>query len=86
MIERLRRAIFTETVRLEPRTLLLLALAFRADLLKNAFAKKDLKKRKKRIEAVIEDDAIGRAAKEAIDAVNAAVAVAVVIPAVGAAT
>jgi len=74
LVERLRRAIFEETRRVEPRTTVLLALAFHADLLKNAFAKKELKSRKKWIESLTGADVVGAATKEAVQAAEAAAA------------
>jgi Golgi phosphoprotein 3 len=78
LVERLRRAIFTSTSQVEPRTAVLVALAFHSDLLKNAFAKKELKSRKKRIESLAGGDVVGAATKEAIQAVEAAAAIVVV--------
>ena len=79
LVERLRRAIFTETSRVEPRTAVLVALAFHSDLLKNAFAKKKLKSRKKRIESLASGDVVGAATKEAVQAVKAAAAMVVIM-------
>jgi Golgi phosphoprotein 3 len=79
LVERLRRAIFTETSRVEPRTAVLVALAFHGDLLKYAFAKKMLKSRKKRIESLTSGEAVGDATKEAVQAVEAAAALVVIM-------
>ena len=80
IVERLRRAIFSDTDRLDPRTAVLVALAHSAGLLATAFDKKDLKGRKDRIERIIEGDALGTATKEAIEAVQAAIFVACIMP------
>jgi hypothetical protein len=72
LVERMRRAIFTATSQVEPRTAVLVALAFHSNLLKNAFAKKKLKSHKKRIESLASGDAASAATKEAIQAVKAA--------------
>jgi len=80
--ERLRRAIFTDETDLDPRTVVLLSLAKNANLLKVAFPKKELKSRKKRIEAVVNGDVAGKATKEAIEAMQAAVFVATILPAI----
>jgi hypothetical protein len=86
VIERLRRAIFGDGARLEPRTVILLSLAKSADLLSIPFEKRDLKERKKRIKKIVEGELLGKATKEAIDAAHAAMMVAVVLPAVAAAS
>ena len=82
MIERMRQAIFTETEEIDPRTVVLLSLANSTQLLKVIFDKKELKSRKKRIERIVNGELIGKATKEAIEAVQAAVFVACIIPAV----
>ncbi len=82
LIERLRRAILTETEDVDPRTVVLLSLAHSAELLKIVFEKKQLKARKKRIEKVINGEMTGKATQEAIQAMQAAVMVAAIMPAV----
>ena len=82
VIERLRQAIFTQTEDLDPRTVVLMALAHHTNLLKNAFDKKKLKERKKRIEAVVNGEVIGAATKEAVQAAQAAAAMVAIMPAV----
>ncbi|MGD9265404.1 MAG: hypothetical protein PVJ71_06480, partial [Lysobacterales bacterium] len=67
---------------LDPRTVVLVALASGADLLRQAFDRKELKSRKKRIEQITNGDVTGKATKEVIAACQAAVMVAVIIPAV----
>lgn len=86
IIERMRSAIFTELDDVDPRTAILISLANAADLLKYTFEKKKLKERKARIEAIANGDVVGQATKEAIQAMQAAVMVAVMIPAIVAAT
>jgi Golgi phosphoprotein 3 len=82
VVERLREAIFTETQELDPRTTVLVALADKAGVLKNVFDKKDLKARKKRIELIGEGSMTAAAVKEVVEAMQAAVMVATVMPAV----
>lgn len=82
MIERLRQAIFSEADHLDPRTVVLVSLAHSAGLLPMAFDKKDLKARKARIERILEGDALAAATQEAIEAVQAALFVAVIMPAI----
>jgi hypothetical protein len=86
LIERLRRAIFTDTSEVDPRTAVLVSLAQSADLLKVVFDKKQLKTRKARIKQIANGEITGRATREAIEAMQAAVAVACIIPAVVATT
>lgn len=80
IIETLRRVIFTDEDCTDPRTVVLLSLAEKANVLKNAFEKKDLRGRKARIKQVVAGECMGRVAKEVVDAMHAAVLVAVVIP------
>ena len=75
---RLRDAIFTDTDQVEPRTTVLLSLAKSTGVLKANFDKKKLKTRKDRIERIINGEVTGKATKEAIDAMNAAVMVTVI--------
>ncbi len=80
IIERLHKAIFTGTDSIDPKTIILISLADSSNLLKVIFDKKKLKKQKKRIEQIINGEIIGKATKEAIEAIRAAVVVAAVIP------
>lgn len=82
IIERLRDTIFSDTSPVDPRTTVLVALAHHAGLLKANFDRKSLKPRRPRIEAIVKGDAIGKATKEAIDAVHAAIMAATIIPAI----
>lgn len=82
LIERLRNAIFTETTDIEPRTVVLLSLAHNAGLLRANFNKKELKAHKKRIEKIVNGEIAGKATKQAIDAMQAAVMVACIMPAI----
>lgn len=86
IIARLEDAIFSDSATVDPRTTVLLAIAHHAGLLKVNFDKKRLKSRTARIKSVIAGDAIGKATNEAIQAVQAAVMVATVMPAIVAAT
>jgi len=79
IIERLRKAIFTETRDVDPRTAVLVSLANSTSLLKVIFDKKKIKSRKKRIESIVNGEMTGKAAKEAIEAMQAAVFVAVFV-------
>ena len=82
LVEQLRQAIFSDSNRLEPRTAVLVALAQKAELLTNAFDKKDLKARKARIEQIVDGEVTAQATQEAIEAMQAAVFVACIMPAI----
>ncbi|MHC4585003.1 MAG: GOLPH3/VPS74 family protein [Planctomycetota bacterium] len=86
LIERLRQAIFTDSRNVDARTVVLVSLADGTGLLKEAFDKKELKGRKARIKEISNGEITGKAAKEAIQAMQAAVMVACIMPAVMTAT
>lgn len=73
LIERMRRAIFDDDKSVTPRTALAVSLAYRTSLLQPVFGKKEIKARKARIEELEARHPVGRATKEAIDAVLGAV-------------
>jgi len=81
LIRRLEHAIFTDTRDIDPRTVVLLSLANSTGLLKVVFDKKKLKGRKARIKQIVDGEITGKAATEAIQAMQAAVMVAVIMPA-----
>ncbi len=82
IVRRLEDAIFSDSTTVDARTTVLVALSHHSGLLKANFDKKRLKARRKRIEAIIKGDAVGKATKQAVDAVHAAVMVAATMPAV----
>ena len=82
IVQRLERAIFSDTAPVDPRTTVLVALAHHTGLLKLNLDRARLKTRKDRIQAVVAGDAIGQATKQAIEAVQAALVVAAVMPAI----
>jgi len=86
LIERLRQAIFTDSRDVDPRTVVLVSLADSTGLLKVVFDKKELKGRKARIKEISNGEITGKAAKEAIAAMQAAVMVCCIMPAVMTAT
>ena len=81
LIERLRYAIFTDTRDIDPRTVVLLSLANSTGLLNVVFDKKKLKGRKARIKQIVDGEITGKAATEAIQAMQAAVMLACIMPA-----
>jgi len=86
LIERLRHAIFTDAERVDPRTIVLMSLASSTGILPVIFDKKDLKARKKRIEQIVNGEVAGKAAKDAIAAMQAAIMVACITPTIIAGT
>jgi Golgi phosphoprotein 3 len=80
LMGRLREAIFTDTPDVAERTVVLISLANSARILRVLFEKDALKLRKKRIEQIANAEVIGKATKEAIEATEAAMAVACIIP------
>lgn len=72
LVARLRDAIFSDTDEVAPATAILVALADKAGVLKNAFDKKELKARKKRIEAIAEGVATAAAVKEVVAGIQVA--------------
>lgn len=82
IIERLERAVYSDTATVDPATTVLVALAHHAGLLKANLDRKRLKTRKARITAITAGDTIGKATKQAIEAVQAAIFVAAIMPAV----
>jgi len=81
ILDRLHRAIFSDTGDIDARTVVLLSLAKGANLLPALFGKKNVKQRKRRIEQIVNGEITGAATKEAIEAMHAAVAVASIMPA-----
>ena len=82
IIDRLYHAIFTDTNDIDARTIVLLSLAKSANILPFIFGKKEIKQRKNRIERIVNGEIAGKATKEAIEAMQAAVMVACIMPAI----
>lgn len=81
IVERLRAAIFTDDDALDARTVVLISLANAAGLLSETFGRKEVKARKKRIEQIVNGELTGKATKEIIAACEAAVMMAIFMPA-----
>lgn len=79
LLDRLEAAIFSDGD-VDPRTAVLVALANAGGILRVVFDKRRLKERKERIAAISEGQMTAEAAKEAIEAMQAAVMVAVILP------
>jgi Golgi phosphoprotein 3 len=82
IIGRLRKAIFTDTRQVDASTVVLVALAQAADLLKAHFPRGELRGRKTRIKKLTSGEVAGKATKEAIQGIQAAVMVAVMAAAI----
>lgn len=80
LIARMHKAIFTESNRPDPRTIVLISLANSAGLLTETFGRKELRARKKRIEQTVNGEIAGAATKEVIAACQAAVMIATMVP------
>ncbi|MFH1682088.1 MAG: GPP34 family phosphoprotein [Candidatus Eisenbacteria bacterium] len=80
VLERVRRAIFGNERDLDPRTAVLVSIAHSAGLLKLHFDKRELKERKERIRQITSGEAVGRATKQAIEAMESAILVACIVP------
>ena len=82
IVARLSDAIFSDTATVDTRTTVLVALAQHSGLLKANLDRKRLKARRERIDAIAKGDAVGKATRQAIEAVHAAVMVAAIMPAI----
>ncbi len=80
IIKKLRKAIFTDSSDIDPKTVVLISLAQNSNLLHIVFDKKELKQRKARIKQLINGEITGKATKEAIEAMQAAVFAACIMP------
>ncbi len=78
IIERLRKAILSETPRVDPRVAVLVSLLHGAGMLTIPLDKRTLRERKQRIQQICDGQVIGRAAREAVEAAQAAVIAATV--------
>lgn len=72
IVERIRTAILEQAADVEPHTVLLVALVGAADMLKMVIDKKDLKAAKKRIKRIVDENPIGKATRQAVEAAQAA--------------
>ena len=84
--DRLYWAIFTSAGEVEARTVVATSLLQATGMLPRVFDKKKLKGRKQRLEKLTGGEVVGQAAKEAVEAVQAAIFVTTIMPAVFVAT
>ncbi|MCP4093349.1 MAG: GPP34 family phosphoprotein [Planctomycetes bacterium] len=82
ILARLKKAIFTQTREITPRTLVLVSLANSTGMLRANFDKKKLKERKARIEKIVSGEAVGEAAQKAVQAAVQAATMAAIMPAI----
>jgi len=75
-------AIFTDELKVDHRTVIIVALADATNLLTHSFAKKRLKERKQRIKQLANGEVVGDATKEVVQAIQAAIMVAAIMPAI----
>ncbi len=86
IIEKMRKAIFSDRHELDARTVVLISLANGADILRQTFGRKELKPRKTRIEKITNGDLTGKATQEVIAACQTALVIAAIMPAMIATT
>jgi hypothetical protein len=82
LTERIKRAVFGDSVEVDTRTAILISLAGSADLLKLIIDNKELKRRKRRIAQISNGELAGKATRAAIEAMQTAVMVACIMPAI----
>ena len=82
IISRMERAIFGASTEIDAETIVLISICKSTGLLNKLFDRKRLKEKKQRIKKLTEGELIGKATQDAIEAVQAAIFAAVVIPAV----
>lgn len=80
LIARLEKAIFTDTREIDERTLVLLSLLRKSELLKIPFDGKALKERRHRMKEISEGNLVSEAAQKAAEAAQTAIMVATMVP------
>jgi len=82
LMDKLHSAIFSNSKEIDPDTIILIAICNSTGILKHLFDKKKLKEKKNRIKEITSGNLVGEATKDAVEAMQAAVMVAVIMPAV----
>ncbi len=85
LVERIRKAVLSDDGRLDPKLVVIIALAHHTDLLKGTLSRKEIRDRKARLKEIESGDVVGKAVKGAVDAVRTAIMVAAITPAICAA-
>lgn len=80
LVERLKKAIFRDSLKVDERTMILIALLHKSELLYVPFSRKEIRDRKRHIERIIKGDLIADATASAIEAAQAAVLVTILMP------
>ncbi len=80
IIERLRKAIFTDTSEVSPRDVALISIAKSTDVLSCIFDRRELKQAKQRIEALIAGDLTGKAVAELVQTMIVVITTACIVP------
>jgi hypothetical protein len=73
LTERLKGAIFTDAMHIDPRTVILLSIVNGTGLLQAVFDRRELSARQERIEQIISGEIVGKAVKEAVKAMRTAI-------------
>lgn len=84
IIDRVHEAIFGDSEEIDARTSILVSLIYKAEILQLLYKSKEIRSRKKRIEKIINGDLLSKEMGEIIDAIRAAIVVAVIVPVVAA--
>jgi hypothetical protein len=82
LMDKIYNAIFSTGKEIDPDTIILISICHSTGILKQFFDKKKLREKKNRIKEITSGNLIGKATKEAVEAMQAAVMVATIIPAV----
>jgi len=82
LMDKMYAAIFGSSTEIAPETVILISICNSTGILKQLFDKGKLREKKKRIKDITSGNLIGEATKDAIEAMQAAVMVATIIPAV----
>lgn len=82
LMNKIQEAIFGNTKEIDPETVILISICNSTGILRQLFDKKKLKEKKTRIKEITSGNLIGKATKDAIEAMQAAIMVAAIIPAV----
>lgn len=82
LMEKMQTAIFGNSKEIDPETVILISICNSTGILRQIFDKSKLKERKSRIKDITTGNLIGQATKDAIEAMQAAIMIATIIPAV----
>lgn len=84
LLDKIHTAIFGSSKEIDPETIILISICNSTGILRHLFDKSKLKENKQRIKDITKGNLIGKATKDAIEAMQAAIMVAVIIPTVAA--